>query len=173
MVANSESAITEKQTITLKVNGQSHTVTAYPMKRLLDVLRQDVGLTGAKEGCGEGECGACTVILNGLPSLSCMVPVCQAQGVEVKTIEGLAHNGRLHLIQQAFYEEGGAQCGICTPGMIMSAVYYFEHPDSAADLREALAGNQCRCTGYTRIFSAVEKAFEQAGKSLPRRESNS
>ena len=158
---------TEKQTLTFKVNGNSHTVSVYPMKRLLDVLREDLELTGTKEGCGEGECGACTIILNDLPALSCMTPVCQAQDADIRTIEGIGSSQQLHPIQEAFNEEGGAQCGICTPGMIMSAAYYMEHPESAQNLREALAGNQCRCTGYIRIFSSVEKAFEKAGKRFP------
>jgi aerobic carbon-monoxide dehydrogenase small subunit len=126
------------------------------MKRLLDVLREDFRLPGTKEGCGEGECGACTVIMEGLLVLSCMVPVCQADGKQVTTIEGLAANGELHPVQNAFYENGGAQCGICTPGMILAAVYYLEHPDEAEDMREALSGNQCRCTGYTRIFESLK-----------------
>jgi carbon-monoxide dehydrogenase small subunit len=129
------------------------------MKRLLDVLREDFKLPGTKEGCGEGECGACTVIMDGLLVLSCMVPVCQTHDKQVTTIEGLAANGPLHPVQKAFYENGGAQCGICTPGMILAAVYYLQHPDEAEDMREALAGNQCRCTGYTRIFESL-KAVE-------------
>jgi carbon-monoxide dehydrogenase small subunit len=128
------------------------------MKRLLDVLRQDLKLPGTKEGCGEGECGACTVIMDGLLVLSCMVPVCQAQAKQITTIEGLAANGELHPVQKAFYESGGAQCGICTPGMILSAVYYLQHPGEAEDIREALSGNQCRCTGYTRIFESIKAA---------------
>jgi carbon-monoxide dehydrogenase small subunit len=157
----------DKQTVTFQVNNESYTVIVYPMKRLLDVLREDVQLTGTKEGCGEGECGACTVIMNGLPTLSCMTAVCQAQNATIRTIEGVGSVYQLHPIQEAFNEEGGAQCGICTPGMIMSAIHYMEHPDSAQNLREALAGNQCRCTGYVRIFSSVEKAFEKAGKNYP------
>src|SRR5438477_8242506 len=99
------------------------------MTRLLDVLRESVALTGTKEGCGEGECGACTVLMDGLLVLSCMVPICQVEGKRVTTIEGLAASGRLHPVQQAFYENGGAQCGICTPGMIVAAAYYLEHPE--------------------------------------------
>jgi len=158
---------TVKQTFTFRVNGQPQTVHTYPMKRLLDVIREDLKLTGTKEGCGEGECGACTLFMDGLLILSCMTPVCQVQGLDVTTIEGLADSTGLHPIQDAFYEEGGAQCGICTPGMIMAAAHYLEHPDSAENMGEALAGNQCRCTGYTRIFASVEKAFEAAGKPLP------
>jgi carbon-monoxide dehydrogenase small subunit len=128
------------------------------MKRLLDVLREDLGLAGTKEGCGEGECGACTVLMDGLLVLSCMVPICQAAGKQVTTIEGLAEDGKLHPIQEAFYKHGGSQCGICTPGMILATAYYLHHPDEAEDMREALAGNQCRCTGYTRIFESVKAA---------------
>jgi carbon-monoxide dehydrogenase small subunit len=133
------------------------------MKRLLDVLREDLRLPGTKEGCGEGECGACTVIMDGLLVLSCMVPICQAERREINTIEGLAENEALHPVQKAFHEMGGAQCGICTPGMILAAVYYLEHPGEAEDIREALSGNQCRCTGYTRIFESI-KAVPSASK---------
>ena len=152
------------RTFSFTVNKKERQVTAPPMKRLLDVLRQDLKLPGTKEGCGEGECGACTVIMDGLLVLSCMVPVCQAQAKQITTIEGLAANEELHPLQKAFYENGGAQCGICTPGMIVSAAYYLEHPDEAEDMREALSGNQCRCTGYTRIFESI-KAVEGTRKS--------
>lgn len=158
---------TDEVTVTFTVNGEEHTVTAHPMKRLLDVIREDLDLIGTKEGCGEGECGACTVILNDEPALTCMVPVCQAEGADVTTIEGLSKDGELHPMQRSFYDEGGAQCGICTPGMIISAAYYLDNPDVAEDMREALAGNQCRCTGYTRIFDSVEKAFENAKDETP------
>jgi carbon-monoxide dehydrogenase small subunit len=140
------------------VNGQNHDVSTPPMKRLLDVLRENLGLTGTKEGCGEGECGACAVMMDGLLVLSCMVPVCQIDGKRITTIEGLADDTALHPLQCAFHEIGGAQCGMCTPGMILAALYYLNNPTEAEDLREALAGNQCRCTGYTRIFEAVEAA---------------
>jgi aerobic carbon-monoxide dehydrogenase small subunit len=142
--------------VSFVVNGKNQTLSAAPMKRLLDVLREDVGLTGTKEGCGEGECGACAVIMDGLLVLSCMVPLCQIQGKSITTIEGLADDADLHPLQHAFHENGGAQCGMCTPGMILAALYYLNNPDEAEDLREALAGNQCRCTGYTRIFKSVE-----------------
>jgi len=144
--------------VSLTVNGKDHEVAAQPMKRLLDVLRDDLALTGVKEGCGEGECGACTVVMDGLLVLSCLVPICQVEGKHVTTIEGLAASGHLHTVQKAFLENGGAQCGICTPGMILSAAYYLDHPDEAQDIREALAGNQCRCTGYTRIFESIKAA---------------
>ena len=137
------------------VNGEDHSLSVHPMRRLLDVLREDLGLTGTKEGCGEGECGACAVIMNGLLVQSCLVPICQADGSTVTTIEGVAKENILHPIQQSFCENGGAQCGICTPGMIMAALYYLSHRDEAENLQEALAGNQCRCTGYTRILRSV------------------
>lgn len=144
--------------VSFTVSGENYEVTAPPMKRLLDVLRDDLSLTGTKEGCGEGECGACAVIMDGLLVLSCIIPVCQVQGTRVTTIEGVADDRKLHPVQQAFHEKGGAQCGMCTPGMILAAMYYLDHPDEAEDVREALAGNQCRCTGYTRIFESVEAA---------------
>ena len=128
------------------------------MKRLLDVLREDLELTGTKEGCGEGECGACTVLLDGRLALSCIVPICQTEGKHVTTIEGLAENGQLHPVQKAFFENGGTQCGICTPGMIIAALYYLDHQDEVADVREAISGNQCRCTGFTGVFESVKKA---------------
>ena len=128
------------------------------MKRLLDVLREDLELPGTKEGCGEGECGACTAIMDGLLVCTCMIPICQAAGKKITTIEGLACGDALHPMQQAFCERGGLQCGICTPGMVVVAAYYLEHPDEAASLREALAGNQCRCTGYASILESVKAA---------------
>ena len=145
--------------VSFLTNGMRHTITVPSMKRLLDVLREDLGLTGTKEGCGEGECGACTVLLDGLLVLACMVPICQVQNKSVKTIEGLSGDGSLHKVQQAFYENGGAQCGICTPGMVVAAAYYLQHPDEAEDIREALAGNQCRCTGYMKILESVKAAW--------------
>src|ERR1700760_1200857 len=146
--------------ITLTINGTQQTVTAPPMKRLLDVLREDLHLTGAKEGCGEGECGSCTVRMNGELVNSCLVPVLQADGACVETVEGLARNGELHPLQQAFLDCGGAQCGICTPGMLMAATHLLErnpHP-TLAEIREGLAGNLCRCTGFIRIFESVVAA---------------
>jgi carbon-monoxide dehydrogenase small subunit len=142
----------------LTVNGREHSVTAHPLARLLDVLRGPLGLTGTKEGCGEGECGACTVLMEGLPVLACLVPLGHAEGKQITTIEGLGREDDLHPLQRAFHEEGGAQCGICTPGMILAAAYYLEHPEAAEDAGEALAGNQCRCTGYVRIFAALKSA---------------
>jgi carbon-monoxide dehydrogenase small subunit len=139
------------------VNGQERQVDAPPMKRLLDVLREDLHLTGTKEGCGEGECGSCSVRMNGELVNSCLIPVLQAQGSEIQTVEGLALNGQLHSLQKAFLQCGGAQCGICTPGMLMASAQLLEknpHPDMP-EIREALAGNLCRCTGFMRIFESV------------------
>ena len=136
------------------LNGKTREVKAAPMKRLLDVLREECGLTGTKEGCGEGECGACTVIVDGLPVNSCLVPFAQVRGSVVTTIEGL--KGR-HPLQEAFIVEGGAQCGICTPGMILAAAALPRNA-SLEEIRTGLAGNICRCTGYTAIYRAVEKA---------------
>ncbi len=144
------------------LNGRRVSVEAYPMKRLLDVLREDCRLTGTKEGCGEGECGACTVLVDGLPVNSCLIPVAQVDGARVTTIEGL--KGRTPL-QEAFVTEGGAQCGICTPGMIVAASALGRNP-SSDELKTALAGNLCRCTGYSAIYRAVEKGL---GKGAHRR----
>jgi carbon-monoxide dehydrogenase small subunit len=130
------------------------------MERLLDVLRNELKLTGTKEGCGEGECGSCSVLLDGMLVNSCLVPVAQASGACIVTIEGISANGLMRPLQEAFLECGGAQCGICTPGMILAAVHLLEkEPEPAlADIREGLAGNLCRCTGYMQIFEAVTKA---------------
>jgi carbon-monoxide dehydrogenase small subunit len=151
--------------IQLTVNGQSAAVEAPPMKRLLDLLREDLGLTGAKEGCGEGECGSCSVLLNGELVNSCLVPALQANGARIDTIEGLAIDAELHPLQKAFLECGGAQCGICTPGMLMAATYLLKrnpHP-TLAEIREGLAGNLCRCTGFIRIFESVITAAAMQG----------
>jgi carbon-monoxide dehydrogenase small subunit len=142
------------------VNGVPRTVLAYPMARLLDVLREDLGLTGTKEGCGEGECGSCSALLNDVLVNSCLVPALQASGANVVTIEGLTKDERLHPLQQAFLECGAAQCGICTPGMILAAMHLLDKipQPSPEQIREGLSGNLCRCTGYSQIFEAVEKA---------------
>lgn len=136
------------------LNGKRAAVTAHPMKRLLDVLREDCGLTGTKEGCGEGECGACTVLVDGIPVNACLVPVVQVDGSRVMTIEGLDGD---HPLQRAFVEYGGAQCGICTPGMILAAVALGPRP-SIAEMQTGLAGNLCRCTGYSAIYRSIRAA---------------
>jgi len=149
-----------------RVNGQAVSVDRPGMRRLLDVLRDDLGLTGTKEGCGEGECGACSVLIDGAVAVSCLVPVCQAAGTDVRTVEGLAPApGELSPLQQAFLETGGAQCGICTPGMLMAAEAFLAGGGSTDEdaIREAIAGNLCRCTGYTRIIEAIALAAERAG----------
>lgn len=157
-----------EQEISFNVNGREVTVRVHPLKRLLDVLRDELRLTGSKEGCGEGECGACSVILDDELVQSCLVPACQLEGARVRTVEGLSSpGGKLHPVQEAFYDYGGAQCGICTPGMLMAGVYYLEHPESAENVREALSGNQCRCTGYIKIFDSVVAAFEKVKGSRP------
>lgn len=140
--------------VRVTINNVPTDVTAPPMTRLLDALREACGLTGTKEGCGEGECGACTVLVDGEPVLSCLIPLAQVRDAEVLTIEGL---GGAHPLQRAFAEEGAAQCGICTPGMIMAAMALDSGP-SLEDVRVALAGNLCRCTGYEAIYRAVRKA---------------
>jgi carbon-monoxide dehydrogenase small subunit len=137
----------------LNVNGKAMTVNASPAARLIDVLREDCGLTGTKEGCGEGECGACTVLIDGVAVCSCIVPAGQAEGAEVLTIEGL--NGT-HPLQELFMNEVGAQCGICTPGMILAALSLSEKP-TLEEVKIALAGNLCRCTGYSAIYRAIMK----------------
>ena len=147
--------------VTLTVNGTAHTVSVHPMARLLDVLRTQIGLTGTKEGCGEGECGACSVFIDGVLTNACLVPVLSAAGTTIQTVEGLEGVAEtLGPLQQAFIETGGAQCGICTPGMLVAAASLLRrNPDpSDAQVREGLAGNLCRCTGYTRIVESVVDA---------------
>ena len=133
------------------------------MARLLDVLREQLHLTGTKEGCGEGECGACTIIIDGQIVNSCLVPLAQVNGAEITTIEGVAGNGELHAVQQAFIDHGGAQCGICTPGMVLAAVDLLKrNPEpNETDIRSGLAGNLCRCTGYMKIFESVVRAYQK------------
>ena len=149
--------------ITFNVNNESRTIDVFPMARLLDVLREELHLTGTKEGCGEGECGACTVVLDGRIVNSCLVPVAQVNGSDITTIEGVAHQDQLHAVQQAFIDHGGAQCGICTPGMILAAVDLLNRnpQPSEADIRNGLAGNLCRCTGYMKIFESVVRAYQK------------
>jgi carbon-monoxide dehydrogenase small subunit len=146
--------------IQMTVNGATKTVRALPMERLLDVLRDNLELTGTKEGCGEGECGSCSVLMNGALVNSCLIPVLQANGANILTIEGLVQDERLHPLQQAFLECGAAQCGICTPGMILAAMHLLDKNPvpSLGQIREGLSGNLCRCTGYLQIFEAVAKA---------------
>jgi carbon-monoxide dehydrogenase small subunit len=151
------------QVVKFTVNGESHKLGVFPMARLLDVLREELRLTGTKEGCGEGECGACTVIIDGQVVNSCLVPMAQVNGAEITTIEGVAAGGNLHAVQQAFIEHGGAQCGICTPGMVLAAVDLLKrNPEpSENDIRNGLAGNLCRCTGYMKIFESVVRACQK------------
>ncbi len=155
----------EKVALSFVVNGQQQTVHAWPMARLLDVLREELHLTGTKEGCGEGECGACSVFIDGELVNSCLVPAAQTAGAKITTIEGIslgADGENLNAVQQAFIECGGAQCGICTPGMILAAVSLLERnpQPTDADIRNGLAGNLCRCTGYMKIFDSVVKACQ-------------
>ncbi len=146
------------------VNGAAASFEAFPMARLLDVLREELKLTGTKEGCGEGECGACAIEMDGQLLNSCLVPALQAEGAKIRTIEGVETGGALHEVQQAFITHGGAQCGICTPGMILAAVNLlarFPQPDDA-QIRAGLSGNLCRCTGYVKIFESVVAAVRTA-----------
>jgi aerobic carbon-monoxide dehydrogenase small subunit len=149
-----------KVRVQCEVNGSAIAFETYPMARLLDVLREQAGLTGTKEGCGEGECGACSVEIDGALVNSCLVPALQAEGARIRTIEGVAVGERLHAVQQAFLTHGGAQCGICTPGMILAAVNLLARNSkpSESEIREGLGGNLCRCTGYTKIFESVLEA---------------
>jgi carbon-monoxide dehydrogenase small subunit len=160
----------------LTVNGKSHRVNVPPMKRLLDVLREDCGLTGAKEGCGEGECGACSVLMDGRSVCSCLVSAAQAEGARITTVEGLAKSRALSKLQREFVERGAAQCGICTPGMLITSVELLERARgrflSEDEVREALAGNLCRCTGYQKIVDAVRAAAKPARRTRLRRASS-
>jgi aerobic carbon-monoxide dehydrogenase small subunit len=146
------------------VNGEIKTLHAHPMERLLDVLRLHLGLTGAKEGCGEGECGSCSVLMDGSLVNSCLVPVLQAQGTRITTVEGLADAQHLSCIQQTILECGGAQCGICTPGILMAASHLLNKKPrpTPEEIKEGLSGNLCRCTGYAQICEAVAQAANEA-----------
>jgi aerobic carbon-monoxide dehydrogenase small subunit len=160
-------SLSAKREITFRVNGEQKTVCAYPLERLLDVLRQKFELIGPKEGCGEGECGSCSVLMDGVLVNSCLIPILQARGASITTIEGLAGPDQLHFLQQSILDCGGAQCGICTPGIIMAAAQLLrKKPRPTLDeIKEGLAGNLCRCTGYTQICEAVAEA---ANRGTPR-----
>jgi aerobic carbon-monoxide dehydrogenase small subunit len=149
--------------VRFEVNGGSADVETHPMARLLDVLREQLHLTGTKEGCGEGECGACSILLNGRLVNSCLIPAVHAEGAKIVTIEGIATGDQLHAVQRAFIECGGAQCGICTPGMVLAAADLLARNRSPTldEIRSGLSGNLCRCTGYMRIFEAVVTAMRQ------------
>jgi len=149
--------------ISFQINNIAREVDAPPMKRALDVLREDLRLTGTKEGCGEGECGACSIIVDGEVINSCLVPICQLDGARIVTVEGLARDGRLDSLQQAFLETGGAQCGICTPGMLIAAraLLDLNARPTRDEIKEAIAGNLCRCTGYVKIVDAIEQAVKE------------
>ncbi len=149
--------------ITLNVNGKEYTIQVKPSATLLDVIREELALTGAKEGCGEGECGACTVIMDGLAVNACLILAAEANGKQITTIEGLARGEQLHPIQQAFVDVGGLQCGFCTPGMILSTKALLDKNQNPTDeeIRKGLEGNFCRCTGYTKIVESVRVAAEK------------
>jgi aerobic carbon-monoxide dehydrogenase small subunit len=155
----------ERREFSLTVNGERRTVRVYPMERLLDTLRGQLGLTGTKEGCGEGECGSCSILMDGALVNSCLVPVLQAKEASIITIEGLAAGERLNDLQEAFLQHGGAQCGICTPGMILAAAQLLrKNPEpTMEEIREGLSGNLCRCTGYMQIFAAVVETARRRG----------
>src|SRR6202049_2722090 len=152
-----------RELITLRVNGESHEIAVLPHHTLLEVLREDLGLIGTKHGCELGECGACTVLIDGLPVLSCLVLPVEAQESEITTIEGVEVNGKLHPLQETFAELGAAQCGYCTPGILLSGVALLRdnpHP-TREQIKDALAGNLCRCTGYTKIYEAIDAAAQR------------
>ena len=157
--------MTLKVPITITVNGEQYQLEVRPNRTLVDVLREDLGLTGTKRGCNEGKCGSCTVLMNGLPVSSCMVLAPEADGAEILTIEGLAEKGNPHPIQKAFVEKGAVQCGYCTPGMILTAKALLDaNPAPSEDeIRASIAGNLCRCTGYTKIVEAI---LSCSGKDL-------
>ena len=151
---------TSKQLVELNINGEAYELAIVPSHTLLEVLREDAGLTGTKHGCEQGECGLCTVLVDGAPQFSCLTLVVEVQGSEIRTVEGLARGGELHPLQQAFAEKGASQCGYCSSGMLMSAQALLERnpAPTRSEIREALAGNLCRCTGYLAILDAVELA---------------
>jgi carbon-monoxide dehydrogenase small subunit len=153
--------------ISLTVNGRAVTTRVYPMERLLDLLRHELGLTGAKEGCGEGECGSCAVLMDGKLVTSCLIPALQVNGSLITTVEGLAADKRLHGLQESFLACGGAQCGICTPGMLLAAYHLLgkKPRPSLDDVREGLSGNLCRCTGYLQILESVLEAASKEART--------
>lgn len=155
----------EQIKIQFNLNGNDISVTADPNKRLVDFLREDMGMTSVKEGCGEGECGACTIIYNGKAVTSCLMLAGQADGSTIVTLEGVSENGQLNYIQQAFVDAGAVQCGYCTPGMVLSAKALLDKKPNATDeeIRRAMSGNLCRCTGYSKIIKAVEMARDAKG----------
>lgn len=159
----SKGAITQTMPVAIDftLNGREQSVSAPGFMRLLDVLRYHLDLTGTKEGCGEGECGACTVLIDGMPVNSCLVPICQAEGAEIVTVEGLADHEVLHPVQQAFIDHGGAQCGICTPGMVVTAAWMADAGIPADHIEKVMAGNICRCTGYACIVDSVKAAIDK------------
>ena len=156
-----------KVLVQCEVNGKMISLEAYPMTRLLDALREQAGLTGTKEGCGEGECGACSIEMDGALVNSCLIPLLQADSAKIRTIEGIAVSGKLNAVQEAFLKHGGAQCGICTPGMILAATNLLERnaQPTEDEIREGLSGNLCRCTGYTKIVESVVEAWRSARRS--------
>ncbi len=172
MKARKAAATAPAVTVEMTVNGARRRARVAPLKRLLDVLREDLGLTGTKEGCGEGECGACSVLVDGRSVCACLVPAVQAHGARVVTVEGLARPGRLTALQQAFIDHGAAQCGICTPGMLVTSAELLARVKGRVpgedEVREALAGNLCRCTGYQKIVDAVRAAARTQAKPRPR-----
>ncbi len=153
-----------KKIISLTVNGVEHEIAVEPRRTLLEVIREDLGLTGTKKGCGIGDCGTCTVLMDGVATFSCLTLAIQADGCTVETVEGLAENGKLNRLQQSFVDHGAIQCGYCTPGMLMTATELLRrdpHPDED-DIRRAISGNLCRCTGYQKIVEAIQRASEEA-----------
>ncbi len=158
---------TRKQLVALNINGEAYELAIVPTHTLLEVLREDAGLTGTKHGCEQGECGLCTVLVDGLPQFSCLTLAVEAQGSEIRTVEGLASGSELHPLQQAFVEKGASQCGYCSPGMLMSAHALLQRnpSPSRSEIRAALAGNLCRCTGYLAIIDAVELAAARMGSA--------
>jgi carbon-monoxide dehydrogenase small subunit len=162
MVVKKQEIEMEKKNIHFTLNGQSHELSVQPWKTLLQVIREDLKLTGTKEGCGHGECGSCTVLMEGKTVNSCLIPAVEADNKEIVTIEGLSTGETLHSIQEAFVSHSGMQCGFCTPGMIMSTKALLDNnPDPSEDeIREGIAGNFCRCTGYTKIIESISAAAE-------------